>query len=81
MADPQRKDVRQPLLLIWVAVCVSLVALVWVDNFRPDVNTASQPAFIRSTAPASAATATPTPTPTTLATPGEAPTQDGTDDH
>ncbi len=78
MAEPPRKDLKRPFFVAWLAFCLVLVVLVWVDNLGPGEVAAPQPGFVRSTAPVSVGTVTPTVS--VVATPGEAPTQDVTDD-
>lgn len=71
MAEPTRKDLKRPFFFAWLAICVALVVLVWVDNLGPG-EAAPQPGFVRSTAPVNAptlvvrSTATPTPEPTLI---------------
>ena len=77
MAEPARKDVKRPFFFAWLAICVALVVLVWVDNLGPG-EAAPQPGFVRSTAPVAQATATLRPTATPV--PGPVETQDVTDD-
>ena len=72
MAEPPRKDLKRPFFVVWLALCLGLVVLVWVDNLGPGEAAAPQPGFVRSTAPVNAPTlvvrptATPTPEPTLI---------------
>ena len=78
MAEPPRKDLKRPFFVAWLAFCLALVVLVWVDNLGPGETAAPQPGFVRSTVPVS--TPTPPAQPTATSTPEPILIQDAPDD-